>query len=100
MACLGSLTKESLFFASEEEEVTLLEYFFFIFVFAMLSTSWRFGMESIAMDERSVETWQIQYWPVKALMFVGAVLILLAGVSRLIKDIRTYETCLKNEVGA
>ncbi|UFS55846.1 TRAP transporter small permease subunit [Comamonadaceae bacterium M7527] len=74
--------------------------FFFIFVFAMMATSWRFGVESLAMDERSVETWQIQYWPVKALMFVGAVLILLAGVSRLIKDIRTYETCLKNEVGA
>ena len=74
--------------------------FFFIFVFALMATSWRFGVESIAMDERSVETWQIQYWPVKALMFVGAVLILLAGISRLIKDIRTYETCLNNEVSA
>jgi TRAP-type mannitol/chloroaromatic compound transport system permease small subunit len=74
--------------------------FFFIFIFAMLSTSWRFGVESLAMDERSVETWQVQYWPVKLLMFTGAVLILLAGISRLIKDIRTYETCLKDEVNA
>ena len=74
--------------------------FFFIFVLAMAGTSWRFFTESIAMDERSVETWQIHYWPVKTVMFTGAVLILLAGVSRLIKDIRSYERTLRVEASA
>lgn len=74
--------------------------FFFIFVIAMVGTSWRFFSDSLAMDERSVETWQIQYWPVKGLMLVGAVLILLAGLSRLIKDIRAYEGTLKQEISA
>lgn len=71
--------------------------FFFIFVVAMCATSWRFFFESVAMDERSVETWQIQYWPVKGAMLLGALLILLAGVSRLIKDIRRFETALAQE---
>lgn len=68
--------------------------FFFIFVLAMLFTSLNFAIESTGMDERSVETWQIQFWPVKWLMFVGTVLIVLAGISRLIKDVRNFETLL------
>jgi TRAP-type mannitol/chloroaromatic compound transport system permease small subunit len=43
------------------------------------------------MGERSLETWQVQYWPVKATLLLGAVLILLAGISHLIKDIRRFE---------
>lgn len=74
--------------------------FFFIFVIAMCATSWRFFFDSLAMDERSVETWQIQYWPVKGLMLLGAFLILLAGVSRLIKDIRRFESALTAEQAA
>jgi TRAP-type mannitol/chloroaromatic compound transport system permease small subunit len=74
--------------------------FFFIFIAAMMGTSYRFFMGSVAMDERSVETWQIQYWPVKLLMLVGACLIMLAGISRLIKDIRIYEKQLRSEVAA
>lgn len=72
--------------------------FFFIFILAMIGTSYRFFFDSLAMDERSVETWQIQYWPVKGLMLLGACLILLAGISRLIKDIRIYEKQLRLEV--
>lgn len=74
--------------------------FFFIFIFAMISTANRFFFDSLAQDERSVETWQVQYWPVKMLMLVGACLILLAGISRLIKDIRIYEKQLRSEVAA
>lgn len=72
--------------------------FFFIFIIAMVGTSYRFFFDSLAMDERSVETWQVQYWPVKGLMMLGACLIFLAGVSRLIKDIRIYEKQLRLEV--
>jgi TRAP-type mannitol/chloroaromatic compound transport system permease small subunit len=74
--------------------------FFFVFIFAMMGTAYRFFFESLAQDERSVETWQVQYWPVKGMMLLGACLILLAGISRLIKDIRIYEKQLKLEVSA
>ncbi|MFU2489273.1 TRAP transporter small permease subunit [Thauera sp. WH-1] len=65
--------------------------FFFAFVLVMISTGWRFFSDSYNMGERSLETWQVQYWPVKATLVLGAVLILLAGISHLIKDIRRFE---------
>ncbi len=74
--------------------------FFFIFVLAMMATAYRFFFDSLGMDERSVETWQVHYWPVKMMMLVGACLIFLAGISRLIKDIRIYEKQLRSEVSA
>lgn len=64
--------------------------FFFIFALALLGTSWQFFMDSYGMAETTVETWGIQYWPVKGLMLFGSVLLLLAGVSKLIKDIRLF----------
>ncbi len=65
--------------------------FFFAFVVAMLSTSWRFLSDSFGQQERSLETWQIQYWPPKMMMVIGAALILLAGIGQLLKDIRVFE---------
>lgn len=64
--------------------------FFFIFVIALVGTSWRFFADSYAMGERTMETWGIQHWPVKGMMLLGAILIGLAGLSKLIKDIRLY----------
>jgi TRAP-type mannitol/chloroaromatic compound transport system permease small subunit len=64
--------------------------FFFIFVIALIGTSWRFFADSYAMDERTMETWGIQHWPVKGMMLLGAILIGLAGLSKLVKDIRLY----------
>ena len=64
--------------------------FFFIFASAMAATSWHFLVDSWSMHETTVETWGIQYWPVKGMMFLGSILILLAGISQLIKDIRLY----------
>ncbi|MBT0963295.1 TRAP transporter small permease subunit [Denitromonas iodatirespirans] len=61
--------------------------FFFIFAIALFGTSWGFFMSSYGMGETTVETWGIQYWPVKATMVIGASLLLLAGISKLIKDI-------------
>lgn len=61
--------------------------FFFIFALALLITSWTFFMNSYSMHETTVETWGIQYWPVKGMMVLGSVLLLLAGLSKLIKDI-------------
>ena len=65
--------------------------FFFAFVVVMLATSWRFFADSFGQQERTLETWQIQYWPLKAMMVLGAALILLAGIAQLVKDIRVFE---------
>ena len=64
--------------------------FFFIFVLALMGTSWTFFVSSFEMNEITLETWGIQYWPVKLLMFTGAILLTLAGISKLIKDIMLY----------
>jgi len=64
--------------------------FFFIFVIALMGTSWSFFTSSFEMSEITIETWGIQYWPVKLLMFTGAVLLALAGISKLIKDIMLF----------
>lgn len=61
--------------------------FFFMFALILMVTSWTFFQNSYSMGETTVETWGIQYWPVKAMMFLGSVLLFLAGVSKLIKDI-------------
>jgi TRAP-type mannitol/chloroaromatic compound transport system permease small subunit len=39
------------------------------------------------MNEHSFTEWGIQYWPVKLAMPLGAALIVLQGLSKLIKDI-------------
>ena len=57
--------------------------FSFVFFITLIGTSYRFMMDSIAMRERTLETWQIQYYPVKTMMFVGAVTIMLATISKL-----------------
>jgi TRAP-type mannitol/chloroaromatic compound transport system permease small subunit len=64
--------------------------FFFIFVLTLLFTSWRFAMDSFnpgGLGESSFTEWGVQYWPVKLMMPIGAVLLLLQGISKLIKDI-------------
>lgn len=75
----------------------LTSVFFFIFVLAMCGTSWTFFKSSIEIDERSIETWQVHFWPVKGMMLLGALLILLAGISQLIKDIRAFEAAVREQ---
>ncbi len=61
--------------------------FFFIFIGVMFWTSWRFAADSINNDEHSFTEWGVQYWPIKLMMPIGAGLLFLQGVSKLIKDI-------------
>ncbi len=68
----------------------LTSVFFFIFAFALIGTSWIFFADSFEMGETTVETWGIQHWPVKGVMLLGAMLLLLAGISKLSKDIMLY----------
>lgn len=63
--------------------------FFFLFTGTMLVTGWRFASDAMAVGERSFTEWGIQYWPVKLAIPIGAALLLLQGVSRLMRDIAT-----------
>lgn len=60
---------------------------FFIFTIAILVTGYIFLKDSLRVWEVSFTEWGIQYWPVKATLPLGAILITLQGFSRLVKDI-------------
>jgi TRAP-type mannitol/chloroaromatic compound transport system permease small subunit len=64
--------------------------FFFMFALVLVLTSWTYFSNAYSMGETTVETWGIQYWPVKGVMLLGSVLILLAGISKLLKDISVF----------
>lgn len=64
--------------------------FFFIFALALLGSCWQFFVNSLDMLERTDETWQVQFYPVKGVMVLGALLLILAGLSKLIKDARLF----------
>ena len=60
---------------------------FFIFTIAILVTGYVFLMDSVRVWEVSFTEWGIQYWPVKITLPLGAILVTLQGLSRLVKDI-------------
>jgi len=62
----------------------------FIFIITLIGTSYGFMMDSFGMRERTMETWQIAYYPVKAMMFLGGILLTLAVISKLYKDIKRF----------
>lgn len=66
--------------------------FFFIFIGTMLVTGWTFASQSMQAGEVSFTEWGIQYWPVKLMIPFGALLMLLVGIARLIRDIYTLAT--------
>ena len=61
--------------------------FFFIFTITMLWTGFKFAWDAVGVGETSFTEWGIQYWPVKLTIPLGAALIALQGVCKLIKDI-------------
>ena len=61
--------------------------FFFIFVGTMFVTGIRFAGDAINAGESSFTEWGIQYWPVKLMIPIGAGLLLLQGIAKLLKDI-------------
>lgn len=60
--------------------------FFFIFAVALLWTGWVFMADSIAVWEVSFTEWAIQYWPVKITMVLGALLLIMQGLAKLLND--------------
>jgi len=61
--------------------------FFFVFILTMLWTGTRFALDAVQVGEHSFTEWGVQYWPVKLTIPIGAALMTLQGVSKLIKDI-------------
>jgi len=61
--------------------------FFFIFTGTLMATGWTFMWDSIDVLEVSFTEWAIQYWPVKIAITLGALLLLMQGISKLIKDV-------------
>jgi TRAP-type mannitol/chloroaromatic compound transport system permease small subunit len=61
--------------------------FFFIFMITMFWTGARFALDAISLGENSFTEWGVQYWPVKLAIPIGAFLMILQGISKLIKDI-------------
>jgi TRAP-type mannitol/chloroaromatic compound transport system permease small subunit len=61
--------------------------FFFIFTLTMLWTGWRFAWDAVQNQETSFTEWTVQYWPVKLAIPLGAALIVLQGICKLVKDI-------------
>jgi TRAP-type mannitol/chloroaromatic compound transport system permease small subunit len=61
--------------------------FFFIFVLTLFGTGLLFAMDAIEVQETTLNEWGIQYWPVKLAIPVGAFLLLLQGIAKLIRDI-------------
>lgn len=61
--------------------------FFFIFVGVLFWTSWRFAADAVGNDEHSFTEWGVQYWTVKLTMPIGAGLLFLQGISKLMKDV-------------
>ena len=47
----------------------------------------RFAADAVSLGEVSFTEWGVQYWPVKLTIPIGAALMVLQGISKLIKDI-------------
>ncbi|SEM07236.1 TRAP transporter large permease subunit [Halomonas daqiaonensis] len=73
--------------------------FFFIFTIALLFTGWKFFSQSVSdefffgssyANETSFTEWAIQFYPVKFMLFFGALLLLLQGFGQLMRDAQSY----------
>ncbi|MDY7115504.1 TRAP transporter large permease subunit [Halomonas sp. SSL-5] len=77
----------------------LTSVFFFIFTLALLVTGWKFFSQSVSdslffgssyANEVSFTEWAVQYYPVKFMLFFGALLLLLQGIAQLIRDVQAF----------
>ena len=66
----------------------LTSIFFFIFAGTLLFTSYIFSADAIGQNEVSFTEWAIQYWPVKCVMVVGSILLIIQGLSIVLKDLK------------
>ena len=60
---------------------------FFIFTGVLLVTGIVFASQAVDVMEKSFTEWELEYWPAKIVIAVGAALLLLQGIARLIRDV-------------
>lgn len=60
---------------------------FFIFVLALLYFGYEMAQESVSTWETSYSAWNPPIWPIKVAIPVGAALLLLQGIVKLLQDI-------------
>ncbi|MEH6386759.1 MULTISPECIES: TRAP transporter small permease subunit [Pseudomonas] len=60
---------------------------FFIFVLALLYFGYEMAQESVSSWETSYSAWNPPIWPIKVAIPVGATLLLLQGIVKLLQDI-------------
>jgi len=65
----------------------LTSVFFFIFAGTLLVTSYIFSRDAIGQNEVSFTEWAVHYWPIKCVMVVGSILLIMQGISVVLKDI-------------
>lgn len=61
--------------------------FFFIFILTMVWTGARFALDAVNNWEVSFTEWGVQYWVVKLTLPIGAALLALQGLAKLVKDV-------------
>ncbi|WP_306152869.1 TRAP transporter small permease subunit [Roseovarius sp. MMSF_3281] len=69
--------------------------FFFIFAGTLLVTGWIFAMDATVVDEVSFSEWTIAYWPFKWAIVLGAILLILQGIAKLLQDLATVGKAMK-----
>ncbi|GEN25261.1 TRAP transporter large permease subunit [Halomonas cupida] len=83
--------------------------FFFLFTLALLTSGWRFFSQSVSdkwffgdsyANEVSFTEWAVQYYPVKFMLFLGALLLLLQGIAQLIRDFQSYRHHRRDQGGS
>jgi TRAP-type mannitol/chloroaromatic compound transport system permease small subunit len=72
---------------------------FFIFTGTLLVTGIMFAAQSVGDMEVSFNEWQIQYWPAKVMIAVGALLLLLQGIAQVIRDVHFLRASRGKEEG-
>jgi len=69
--------------------------FFFIFAGTLLVTGWIFAMDATVVNEISFSEWTIAYWPFKWAIVVGAILLILQGIAKLLQDLTIVGNAMK-----
>ena len=79
--------------------VEIAGYVIFFFPFAIVFTlySWQFGLRSLAQGEKTYGAVQLPVYPIKLAMGVAAVLLLIQGISELMKLILNRPTDLSDD---
>jgi TRAP-type mannitol/chloroaromatic compound transport system permease small subunit len=74
-------------------------FLFFLFCGMMLLYGGSLAWESLSILERSNSAWEVPLYPWKMMIPIGALLLLLQGVAKLIRDILTLSTGTRFELG-